>query len=60
MQWIGVDGGGTKTLFELYDSDMNVLQQLRLPSVCMAVGWVRRHARGAFRRSGGIACRGER
>ena len=32
MQWIGVDGGGTKTLFELYDSNMNVLQQLRLPT----------------------------
>lgn len=32
MQWIGVDGGGTKTLFELYDSDMNVLQRLRLPT----------------------------
>ena len=32
MQWIGVDGGGTKTLFELFDSDMNVLQRLRLPT----------------------------
>lgn len=32
MQWIGVDGGGTKTLFELYDDDMNVLQQMRLPT----------------------------
>lgn len=32
MQWIGVDGGGTKTLFELYDADMSVLQRLRLPT----------------------------
>lgn len=32
MKWIGVDGGGTKTLFELFDSDMNKLQRLRLPT----------------------------
>jgi len=45
MQWIGVDGGGTKTLFELYDNDMNMLQQLRLPT-CHAgqVGYDGMHA----------------
>ena len=32
MRWLGVDGGGTKTRFDLYDGDMNLLQTLRLPT----------------------------
>lgn len=32
MQWIGVDGGGTKTTFGLFDNNLNLLRELRLPT----------------------------
>lgn len=32
MQWIGVDGGGTKTQFTLFDEKFNALDSARLPS----------------------------
>lgn len=32
MYWLGVDGGGTKTRFELFDDEMHSLASLRLPT----------------------------
>lgn len=32
MQWIGVDGGGTKTAFGLFDDNLKLLKELRLPT----------------------------
>lgn len=32
MNYIGVDGGGTKTLFALYDENGNILEKVTLPS----------------------------
>ena len=32
MWYLGIDGGGTKTKFELFDSDMHPRQELRLPT----------------------------
>lgn len=36
MRWLGIDGGGTKTAFSIFDEDMEPLERFRLPGCHVA------------------------